>query len=163
LLGFAMAREDGLGEIVRRHIAPIRIVALPIVLFALGIVLFNWWPDPTTLPQPRLFFIFSKTYNSPPRIIQFLALISVMSFTYPYIRRIAPPLVEYLSMLGRNSLYVFCVGSILSLSGQIIRFFYKGNIYIDTAVVICGIAIMTLTAWLPEWRESIRAKTRSRA
>jgi hypothetical protein len=163
VLGFAMAREDGLGEIVRRHIAPIRIVALPIVLFALGIVLFNWWPDPTTLPQPRLFFIFSKTYNSPPRIIQFLALISVMSFTYPYIRRIAPPLVEYLSMLGRNSLYVFCVGSILSLSGQIIRFFYKGNIYIDTAVVICGIAIMTLTAWLPEWRESIRAKTRSRA
>jgi hypothetical protein len=142
---------------------PIRIVSVPIVLFFLGVVLFNWWPDPTTVPQPRLFFIFSKTYNSPARIIQFLALISVMSFTYPYVRRFAPPLVGYLSLLGRNSLYVFCVGSILSLSGQIIRFVYKGNIYIDTVVVICGVAIMTLTAWLPEWRESIRAKSRERA
>jgi hypothetical protein len=66
-----------------------------------------------------------------------------------------------MSMLGRNSLYVFCVGSILSLSGQIIRFVYQGNIYSDTAVVVCGIAIMALTAWLPEWREDIRASSRS--
>jgi hypothetical protein len=162
VLGFVIAREDGLGTFARRHMVPIRIVSVPIVLFGLGIVLFNWWPDPTTVPQPRLFFIFSKTYNSPARIIQFLALISVMSFTYPFIRRFAPPLVDYLSLLGRNSLYVFCVGSILSLSGQIIRFVYKGNIYVDTVVVICGVAIMTLTAWLPEWRESIRAKSRER-
>jgi hypothetical protein len=160
--GFVMAREDGAGGFVRRHITPIRIVALPLLLFATGVVLFRWWPDPTTLPQPRLFFIFSKTYNSPARIIQFLALISVMSFTFPYIRRYASRLVDYLSMLGRNSLYVFCVGSILSLSGQIIRFFYKGNFYVDTVVVICGIAIMTLTAWLPEWRDSFREKARSR-
>ena len=66
-------------------------------------------------------------------------------------------------MLGRNSLYVFCVGSILSLAGQIIRFLYQGNIYIDTAVVICGITIMAFTAWLPEWRESIKASSAARA
>jgi len=161
VLGFVIARRDGPGEFVRRHIIPIRIVALPLVLIFLGVVIFNWWPDPTTLPQPKLFFIFSKTYNSPPRIIQFLALISVMTVTYPYIRRFARPLVEYLSLLGRNSLYVFCVGSILSLSGQIVRFLYKGNIYVDTVVVIIGIAIMTLTAWLPEWRESIRRRSQS--
>src|SRR5262249_10392566 len=137
VLGFVLAREDGVGSFVRRNIKPIRTVALPLVLFALGIVLFDWWPDPTKLPQPKLFFIFSKTYNSPARVIQFLALIAVMSWTYPYIRRFAAPLVEYLSMLGRNSLYVFCVGSILSLSGQIVRFLYKGNIYVDTIVVIC--------------------------
>lgn len=159
VLGFVIARRGGTGEFVRRHIIPIRIAALPLVLLFLGVVIFNWWPDPTTLPQPKLFFIFSKTYNSPPRIIQFLALISVMTVTYPYIRRFARPLVEYLSMLGRNSLYVFCVGSILSLSGQIVRFLYKGNIYVDTVVVIIGIAIMTLTAWLPEWRESIRRRS----
>jgi hypothetical protein len=161
LMAPGIARRDGPGEFVRRHIIPIRIVALPLVLIFLGVVIFNWWPDPTTLPQPKLFFIFSKTYNSPPRIIQFLALISVMTVTYPYIRRFARPLVEYLSLLGRNSLYVFCVGSILSLSGQIVRFLYKGNIYVDTVVVIIGIAIMTLTAWLPEWRESIRRRSQS--
>ena len=75
---------------------------------------------------------------------------------YPYIRRFATWLVDFLSMLGRNSLYVFCVGSILSLAGQIVRFLYQGNIYIDTAVVICGSSIMALTAWLPEWREDIK-------
>jgi hypothetical protein len=120
------------------------------------VVLGNWWPDPTKVPQPKLFFLLSKTFVTPPRIIQFLALVAVMPLTYPYIKKTATPLVEFLSMFGRNSLYVFCVGSLLSLSGQIVRFLYKGNIVIDTAVVICGIAIMALTAWLPEWRESIR-------
>ena len=101
----------------------------------------------------------SKTYVTPARVIQFLALIALMSATYPAIRRFTPWLVDFMSMLGRNSLYVFCVGSILSLSGQIIRFLYQGNIYIDTVVVICGVAIMALTAWLPEWREDSKVSS----
>jgi hypothetical protein len=159
VLGFVMAREDGVGGFARRHVVPIRLVALPIVAVGLFVVLYDWWPDPTTVPQPKLFFLLDKTYVTPPRIIQFLALIAVMSVTYPAIRRFVPWLVEFLSMLGRNSLYVFCVGSVLGLAGQIIRFLYQGNIYIDTAVVICGITIMAFTAWLPEWRESIKASS----
>jgi hypothetical protein len=139
VLGFVLAREDGVGGFVRRRIVPIRLLALPVVAFGLYAVLYDWWPDPTKVP------------------------IAVMSVTFPYIRRIVPWLVDFLSMLGRNSLYVFCVGSILSLTGQIIRFLYRGNIYSDTAVVICGVAIMALTAWLPEWRESIRAGSGARA
>jgi hypothetical protein len=142
---------------------PIRVVALPIVAIGLFVNLYDWWPDPTKLPDPKLFFLLSKSYNSPPRIIQFLSLVAVMSAVYPYIHRFAWWLVDFLSMLGRNSLYVFCVGSILSLAGQILRFLYQGNIYIDTAVVICGISIMAVTAWLPEWRESIRERSRARA
>ena len=42
-------------------------------------------------------------------------------------------------MLGRNSLIVFCVGSILSLAGQITRFVYRGDIVVDTVVVVLGI------------------------
>ena len=42
------------------------------------------------------------------------------------------------------------------MTGQIVRFLYRGNIYSDTAVVILGVAIMALTAWLPEWRENMR-------
>lgn len=163
VLGFVIAREDGLGGFVRRHMLPIRIISVPILIHGLGIIFYNMWPDPTVVPQPKLFFLFSKTFASPPRIVHFLALIAVMSLAYPYILRFASWLVTFLSRLGRNSLYVFCVGSVLSLSGQIIRFFYQGNILIDTAVVICGIAIMALTAWLPEWREDTRATTRERA
>ena len=62
-------------------------------------------------------------------------------------------------MLGRNSLIVFCVGSLLSLAGQITRFVYRGDIVVDTVVVILGIAIMAFTAWLPEWREQVRVKS----
>ena len=162
VLGFVLAREDGVGGFARRHIFAIRVAALPVLIVGLFVMLRGWWPDPTTVPQPKLFFLLSKTFVTPPRIIQFLALISVVSITYPYIKRFASGLVEFLSMLGRNSLYVFCTGSILSLSGQIVRFLYKGNIYVDTAVVICGIAIMALTAWLPEWRESIKARPAER-
>jgi hypothetical protein len=163
VMGFVMARDDGVGGFARRHIVPIRLIALPIVVFGVFVMLYGWWPDPTTLPQPRLFFLISKTYVTPPRIVQFLALIALFSVAYATIRRLVPWLVEFLSMLGRNSLYVFCVGSILSLAGQIVRFLYRGNIYSDTAVVICGIAIMALTAWLPEWRESIKARSGTRA
>jgi hypothetical protein len=163
VLGFVMAREEGVGGLVRRHIVPIRWIALPIVVAGVFVVLYDWWPDPTKLPKPRLFFLLSKTYVTPPRIIQFLALIAVMSVIYPYIRRFVPWLVDFLSMLGRNSLYVFCVGSVLSLAGQIVRFLYHGNIYSDTVVLICGIAIMALTAWLPEWRESIKVSSGTRS
>jgi hypothetical protein len=154
VLGFVLAREDGIGGFVRRHMRAIRILAVPIVLASVLVVRYGWWPDPTTLPSPKLFFLLSKTYATPPRVIQFLALVAVVSVTYPYIRHFAPWLVEFLAVLGRNSLYVFCVGSILSLAGQIIRFLYQGNIYIDTAVVISGVAIMAATAWLAEWRKS---------
>jgi hypothetical protein len=59
-------------------------------------------------------------------------------------------------MLGRNSLPVFCVGSLLSLAGQIVRFVYEGYVSVDTVVVIVGVAIMALTAWFAEWRDRTR-------
>ena len=158
VLGFVMAREDGFGGFVRRHIVPIRWVAAPIVIAAALMMWFGWWWDPTKVPRPRLFFLIDKTFLTPARLIQFLALIAVMSATYPYILKASKRLVEFLSMLGRNSLYVFCVGSILSLAGQILRYMYQGNFVTDTAVVFFGIAIMALSAWLPEWREDVRGR-----
>jgi len=159
VLGFVMAREDGVGGIVRRHIVPIRWMALPIVAVSAYVVWNGLWPDPTRMPRPVLLFISDKTYVTPMRVIQFLALIAVVSVTYPYIKRWASWLVEFSSMLGRNSLIVFCVGSLLSLAGQITRFVYRGDITIDTVVVILGIAIMAFSAWLPEWREQVRSRS----
>jgi hypothetical protein len=157
VLGFVMARSDaGIGAAVRRHLFWLRLVAVPIVIIGLLIVLMDWWPDPTKMPRPRLFFIAEKTYVTPMRMIQFLAVVAVFSLVYPYIRRFAAPLTDFLSMLGRNSLEVFCMGSLLSLSAQIVRFVNKGNIGMDTVVVILGVAIMAFTAWLAEWRERAR-------
>jgi hypothetical protein len=159
VLGFVMAREDGVGGFVRRHIVPIRWISLPIVAVSAYGVWNQLWPDPTRMPRPVLLFIADKSYVTPMRLIQFLALVALFSVTFPYIRRWASGLVEFCSMLGRNSLIVFCVGSLMSLAGQITRFVYRGDIVVDTIVVILGIAIMAFTAWLPEWREQVRSKS----
>jgi hypothetical protein len=158
VLGFVLAKDSGIGGLVRRQIVPIRIVGALIVVFAALVVINNWWHDPTSMPEPRLFFILSKTYVTPIRLIQFLALVAAFSIAFPYIRRVTPGLVNVLSMLGRNSLQVFCVGSLLSLLGQIIRFIYRGYGGIDTVVVVVGILVMVLTAWLSEWRDRVKAR-----
>ena len=166
VLGFTMARPDvGIGAFARRHIFWIRIVALPIVIYATLAMRFDWWWDPTNVPEPKLFFILDKTYATPPRLIQFLALVAVGSIAFPYIRRLAAlpllhrtvlGLIGLLAMLGRNSLYVFCIGSLLSLMAQMVRFYYRGTVGIDTLVVIVGIIIMAFTAWLAELRQRTR-------
>jgi hypothetical protein len=156
VLGFVLAKDEGLGGLVRRNIVVVRLIGLAIVVGLFLVMWNNWWHDPTKMPQPRLFFILDKTYATPIRLIQFLSLVAVFSIAFPYIRRLVPWLVAFLSMLGRNSLEVFCVGSLLSLAGQITRFAYRGYIGVDTIVVIVGIAIMALTAWLSEWRDRAR-------
>jgi hypothetical protein len=163
VLGFVIAREDaGLGRLVRRHIVWVRVLALPILIYATVAVLFDRLWDPTNVPDPKLFFLLDKTYATPPRLIQFLALVAVFSAAFRYIRGCADlPYVRYpvdvlirvLAMFGRNSLYVFCVGSLLSLTAQFVRFAYRGTVGVDTAVVISGIIIMALTAWLAESRQ----------
>jgi hypothetical protein len=166
VLGFVLARDDvGLGAWVRRHLVWLRIVALPVVIFATLAVVFDWLWDPTQVPDPKLFFLLDKTYATPPRLIQFLALIAVFSLAFRYIRwvgdlayvrRAVTPLIGMFAMLGRNSLYVFCVGSLLSLGGQMVRFLYRGTVGTDTAVVVSGIIIMAITAWLAESRQRAR-------
>jgi hypothetical protein len=156
VLGFVLAKDSGPGGFARRHILPIRCLALIIVAALLPVTWYNLWPDPTRVPQPTLFFIPNKSYVTPIRLLQFLAVVAVFSLAYPYIRRFARPLTEVLALLGRNSLYVFCVASLLSLAGQIVRFLYQGRIGVDTVVVICGIAIMVFTAWLADSRDRPR-------
>jgi hypothetical protein len=151
VLGFALSRDEGIGYIVRRNITWIRYVAAPIVAVTAIMVWFNWFPDPTRLPEPRLLFLNGKSFLTPIRLVQFLALAAAFSASYVLIRRVAW-LPEFMSILGRNSLNVFCVGSLLSLSGQIIRFLYSGSFLVDTIVVVVGIGLLWLTAWISEWR-----------
>ena len=152
VLGFSMSRERGPGGWVKRNILWLRLASAPIVVF-LGVMgWFNLWWDPTKVPEPRLLFLIGKTFVTPVRLIQFMALIALMSAAYPYIVRVSPGLVSFLSRLGRNSLPVFCVGSVLSLAGQIVRFAYGGGLIVDTLLVGSGIAVLSLVAWLAEWR-----------
>lgn len=162
VLGFALAdAENGIGAFARKHIKALRLIGLPIVVAGLLIARLGLWPDPTSVPSPKLFFLADKTFNTPMRVIQFLSLVAVFSAAWPYIARAADRpllrapgrgLIELLSMLGRNSLYVFCVGSLLSLAAQVVRLYYRGSLASDTLVVSVGIFVMAFTAWLAEAR-----------
>ncbi len=155
VLGFVMAKPSGIGGFVRRHIRPIRWLALPMVIGGAIMVIYDIYPDPVDMPEPKLLFIVGKTFVTPIRLIQFLALVAVFSAAYGYIRKLGPRLVEPISMLGRNSLEVFCVGSVLSLLGQVVRFQTGGSYAIDTGLVATGVTILFLTAWLAEWQDRV--------
>ena len=155
VLGFALSREHGPGAWVRANILWLRLVALPIVIAGALMVWFRWWPDPTRMPEPKLLFIAGKTFVTPIRLAQFLALIAVFSAVYPFIAKSAPRLVNFLSMWGRNSLQVFCAGSVLSLAGQILRYYFRGGFLVDTAIVATGIVLLGVIAWVSEWRDRI--------
>jgi hypothetical protein len=151
VLGFVMAGSGSAAAFVRSHIRVIRIAAVPAVLAGAAMPVVGFWPDPTLMPEPKLLFVVSKTYVTPIRLIQFLALIAVFSAIYPYIARLSGAAVRFLSMLGRNSLPVFCAGSLLSLGGQIVRFVYNDGIFVDTIILLAGIVILGLIAWMSEW------------
>jgi hypothetical protein len=153
VLGFTFSRERGLGGWARRNISWLRLIAWPVVIAGAVVAWKAWWPDATRVPEPKLFFINGKTFLTPMRVLHFLALAAALSSAYPLIVKIVPRAVDFLALMGRNSLYVFCAGSLLSLSCQIIRFGLRGGIVVDAALVSAGIVLMGIVAWMAEWRQ----------
>lgn len=154
VLGFVLARPRGFAEVVVRHRRPLRGLGLVIVGAGLWLALIGWNPNPFELPEPRLFFMNDKTYLSPLRIAHMLGLVMLLvgafdlamrwrGFKYP---------AASLCLLGRNSLHVFCAGSLLSLAGQLARFAAPVGLVTDTIVLLTGVAVMLAVAWGNEWR-----------
>ena len=161
VLGFVMAGRDGLGGVVRRNLVWLRPLAWVVVAASCAIVLRDWEPDPTRVPEPKLFFIFDKGHLSPARLLHFLALAAAFAGSFRLIVRFARPPAQFLSMLGRNSLNVFCVGSLLSLLGQLLRVAWSGSFWADLCVLGGGVAVLGFTAWLSELRDRLRVSVAS--
>jgi hypothetical protein len=158
VLGFSLADMDGLGAFARRHMKIVKAAAVPIVCLGAWTAWTHFSPSPIDVPEPKLFFMFDKTFLSPARLIHVLAMVGLFAGTYKYIMPWIPLTARYFSMLGRNSLNVFCVASILSLAGQIIRYAFEGGIVMDGFLIIFGFSIMGCVAWISEWRDRLREK-----
>ncbi len=161
VMGFLLAgKTTDIGAFARRHLTALRWLSVPIIALGVVIASTRFFPGLITLPHPNLFFIvFDKTFMSPDRLIHMLALCALFAGAYTVLAKWLPGLARFLSMLGRNSLNVFCAGSVLSLCGQIVRFIYGGSVVTDVVLFSLGVAIMALIAWLTEWR--IRSKAAS--
>lgn len=162
VLGFVMAGDEGPGAYVRRNLRWLRPVGLALVVFGCWVALSDWEPDPTRVPEPKLFFIIDKSYLSPPKLLHFLALAAAFAGSFRMIARVVPPLTRFLSMLGRNSLNVFCIGSLLSLLGQFLRVASAGSFWVDLCVLGGGVVVLGFTAWLSELRERLRVSVSPR-
>jgi hypothetical protein len=159
VLGFIFAGEDGPGGFVRRHQSILRWLALPLVGLGAAVGMTNFSPDPVSVPEPKLAFTFSKTFLSPARLIDCLSLVMLFAGTFATLARWLPRLGFYLCLLGRNSLTVFCILSLLSLCGQIFRYVYGGSIATDTLIVIFGLVLLGFAAWTAEWRDRMRIES----
>ena len=159
VLGFLLAgKTTDLGAFARRHLSKIRVVAWPLLVGGVIIASTRYFPDLFQLPSFSLFKIFDKTFMSPDRVLSVLAIIAVGGGLFTWIDAWLPRLARFLSMFGRNSLNVFCAGSVLSLCGQIVRFVYGGTIVIDLVLFIVGVSIMASIAWISEWKVRSKAE-----
>ena len=120
----------------------------------LWLALIGWSPNPFELPEPRLFFMNDKTFLAPLRIIHMLGLAMLLAGLFVVAMRWRGfiHLARPLCLLGRNSLHVFCAGSLLSLAGQLARFALPTGLVTDTIVLLTGVAVMLAVAWGNEWR-----------
>lgn len=164
VLGFALASSEGVGGFARRHLATLRTLAWPVILIGAAVVITDRWPNPARLPDPKLLFMTQKTFATPIRVLDFLALAAVGSAYFPLIATWAPKLTKFFAMLGRNSLNVFCVGSCLSVAGQILRFAMPGGgMALDAVILGCGIVALGATAALSQDSQWLRRRFQRRA
>ncbi len=159
VLGFLLAGKDGIGGLARRYRKVLFLAGLPIIGLGIVVAVTHFSPRPDDVPSPKLFFVFDKTFLSPARLIDVLALTAVFAGCFPFLMRWFGVVVRLCSMLGRHSLYVFCVASLLSLLGQIFRFAYGGAILTDAMMVGAGLAVMGIVAWLSEQRDGLSKAT----
>jgi len=128
--------------------------AVGAALFVIGVVIVwvDYRPDPMLVPWPQYFFLFDKEYLSPVRILSMAAVSIAFYPAYPVLSRHLAAVVNYCSSLGRNSLAVFCVASLLALAGQIVRYVGEPTFFLDTAIVAAGVILLRVTAWIAEYR-----------
>jgi hypothetical protein len=158
VLGFLLAGPDGIGGFARRHRSILSRLAIPVVLVGAIVAFSDFSPDPVDVPEPKLLFTFDKTFLSPARLLHSLALTAIFAGTFKIFKPWIPRSSKFICLLGRNSLIVFCVLSLLSLIGQLLRFIFGGHVALDALIVILGVLLMGFIAWIAEWRERLRAK-----
>jgi len=145
------------------------VLAIAFILFAAFIAL-SWQYNPLERLVPtwvaRIIYPIDKTNIDILRFVHFLAIAWLVRIAVPID---APglkwPLWEPLRRCGEASLLIFCIGTFLALSGQVIVSHYEESILSQILVSILGIAIMCVAAYIAAWFKhgNARAPARGRA
>jgi hypothetical protein len=122
------------------------------------LIRFNWTlhdfydPIPVPISAKLLWPFLSKSDLGPLRFANVLAVSLLVSSLIPaQARFLAKPAAWPFLICGRNSLYIFCLGILLSVVGHLVLNEFFGGIVMQFAVSAAGVAIMIAVAALLEW------------
>jgi hypothetical protein len=134
---------------------PLAVLAVLYLLFAAFIAL-SWQINPLGKLVPgwigRLLYPIDKTNIDLLRVVHFLALAWIVRLVVPidaaFLKWRA---LEPLRRCGEHSLLIFCLGTFLALSGQVVVGQYEGSVLSQIVVSVAGIVVMTVAAYVAAW------------
>lgn len=134
---------------------PLTVLAVAFLLFSSFIAL-SWHYNPLERLVPhwvsRQIYPIDKTNIDILRFLHFLALAWIVRLLVP----INAPALKWriwqpLRRCGEASLLIFCIGTFLALSGQVVVSHYEDSILSQIVVSVAGIAIMCAAAYIAAW------------
>ena len=138
-----------------RYRTPLTILAVAFVLFA-ALIALSWQYNPLERLIPtwvvRVIYPIDKTNIDVLRFLHFLAIAWLVRIAVPMdAPALKWPIWQPLRRCGEASLLIFCIGTFLALSGQVIVGHYEDSILSQILVSIVGIGIMCLAAYIAAW------------
>jgi hypothetical protein len=132
--------------------APLFWLACAYLALAAVWIVSGFYPPWDLAPVPRFIWDFDKTNLYLPRLLHVLALAYVVTYL-PVERwlRESGGLMRPFVVLGRHSLPVFCLGTVLAMAAQVFRAQYGSAPASDIVLMTCGIVALFVLAGILEW------------
>jgi hypothetical protein len=125
---------------------------------AIAIINFSWtlhwiWdPFPPILAKQLWSYSLDKTNLAPLRLISFLILaIATVHVVRPEARFLRQRWARPVLICGQQSLYIFCLGIVLSVLGHFLLAEFSGGFFMQVSVNLVGIGTMIAVALLLNW------------
>lgn len=148
VLGAHIARLD-------RFRLPLSILAVLYLLFG-ALIALSWQFNALGRLVPdwigRIIYPIDKTNIDVLRFLHFLAIAWLVRLAVPIRARfLGWRLLEPIRRCGEHSLLIFCIGTFLALTGQVIVSQYEESLLSQVLVSIAGIVIMCVAAYVAAW------------
>ncbi|CAN7298174.1 OpgC family protein [Pararhizobium sp. LjRoot238] len=150
VIGMICMMRSRAGKPLPRH--PL-LIALSAGYVALSFfwVVFSWWNIDFSYGLPAVLTGFDKTFLSLTRLLHVLALAYLLA-VFPVFSRMARLRLDHpLVMIGRHSLPVFILGTILAMAGQVLLFVTGRDPLWGSLFVIVGIGLHFAYARYLDW------------
>jgi len=123
----------------------------------------HWIYDPFPPLFPKLwYFTLDKTSLAPVRLFSILALVmATLHLVAPEAAFLGSRWARPVILCGQNSLYVFCLGIVLSVLGHFVLEELQSGLPAQMAVNLLGIALMIATAALLQWFKTASRRPRA--